>query len=305
MTESSPDQLDRVETANELAQALRAAGRTREATAIMYSIIAELSTTGFLGTSILPNAVSFLTSALFELGEIAAVDSVVGDVMRRQAERGENSSSLLHFLYGLAKLRKGDLDSADTWLGRSVRDTTEGTELSSYLPPALTQLRLEQGRLADARRSFNELPSGTATRRVNRAWFAAWLRYAAGDARGAMTMLEDSARVLRGDGPRPRPQLAAPLTMAAEWRLTSGNARLAYSLALVAVEAAAIDSLARTRSAWLGRAELTRARVFLALRDSTSAGAAANRAAVAMTNGLGSSNGRARAARALRDSLSR
>jgi hypothetical protein len=78
---------------------------------------------------------------------------------------------------------------------------------------------------------------------------------------------------------------------------------MADSLAGIGRSAAAVDSIALTRSAHVGRAEHVRARALLALGDTTGARAAAARAVVAMTNGFGVSNANTRTARALSDSL--
>lgn len=118
-------------------------------------------------------------------------------------------------------------------------------------------------------------------------------------------MLEDSLRVLSGNAAKPPPSLAMPFVTAAEWRLASGDARGADSLARLARSAGAIDSAALERNAYVGRAELVRARALASLGALAEARSAADRALVASANGYGSSNPRTRAARALRDSLSR
>ncbi|HEX6065341.1 MAG TPA: serine/threonine-protein kinase [Longimicrobiales bacterium] len=298
--------LVRLQPLNDLASALRAAGRTREATMYQRRIVSELDTTGYRGTYILANAFSFLSSALSELGELAAVDSALAALMTNQeAVYGADANGVLNFLVGNTKLRMGELASADVWLTRAQRDTTEGAGgLQVWLPPALTQLHLEQGRLAHARAALKTLPTGTLTRRANAAWYGAWLRYAEGDRQGALVMLEDSLRALTGDEP-PRPPLAMPYIFAAEWRLAQSDARAADSLALLARTAAAVDSLALQRSAYVGRAEFVRARARLALSDKAGARNAADRAVIALTNGYGRNSAYSRAAYALRDSIPR
>ena len=288
-----------------LSGALRAAGSTREATAYQRLTLNELEASGYGPTDIFANVVSALTSALFELGELAAVDSVVSSVIRNQMKQGAHSSAVLYSLAGIASLRMGELDSASARFEHARRDTTEGAGgLISYLAPATTQLHLERGHAAEARESIGRLPSGTLIRRANRAWFTAWTRYLEGDVRGATSMLEDSLRAIRGDGPRPPPSLAMPYVTAAEWRLAAGDARTADSLALLGRAAAAVDSLALDRSAYVGRAELVRARALAALGMPAEAHRAAERAAVAMSNGNGPRNARTLNAIALRDSLS-
>jgi serine/threonine-protein kinase len=295
----------RLQMTSGLAEALRAAGRTREASVYHQRVIAELDSIGFRGTANLPNAMTAVTGALFELGELAAVDSVVAAAIRAHSRApGEYSSGMLNFLFGLAKLRLGETDSADVWIARSMRDTTEAAGgLSVYLPPALTQLRLEQGRVPEARASLATLPSGTFVRRVNRAWLTARTRYAEGDRHGAVSMLEDSLRVLAATGAKPPPSLAMPFVTAAEWRLAAGDARAADSLARLARAAGAVDSVALQRSAYIGRAELVVARAQASLGAMAEARSAADRAMTALTNGYGSTSLITRRARAFRDSL--
>ena len=294
----------RQEVMMSLAAALRAAGRTREATDYQRLTLVELERIGYGPTDIFANVVSSLTSALFELGQMAAVDSVVSLVIRNQMAQGAHSSGVLYAVAGIASLRKGELDSAAARFERARRDTTEGAGgLISYLAPATTQLHLERGHPAEARESLGRLPSGTLIRRVNRAWFTAWTRYLEGDVRGATAMLEDSLRAVKGDASKPPPALAMPFVTAAEWRLAAGDARAADSLARLGRDAAAVDSIALDRSAYVGRADLVRARALAALGMMTDARRAAERAVTAMANGYGSRNARTLAAIALRDSL--
>jgi eukaryotic-like serine/threonine-protein kinase len=295
----------RLQALNDLAGALRAAGRTREASEYQQQIIGELDATGYRGTDILPNATSFLTGSLFELGELTRVEAVVAGLLSGQdSVHGRHSSGTLNFLYGLAKLRLGELDSADVWITRAMRDTTEGAGgLAAWLPPALVQLRLEQGRLAEARAAMETLPTGTLTRRVNSAWLGAWLRHAEGDRLGAAAMIEDSLGVLRGEGPVPPPALAMPFVTAAEWRLAAGAPQAADSLAQLGRAAGAVDSLALERSAWVGRAELVRGRARMAVGDQAGAREVAERARAALSHGYGPSSPWVRAAEALLDSI--
>jgi tetratricopeptide (TPR) repeat protein len=290
----------------DLSLALRANGQTREAAEIQLRVIADRDAAGFRGSTIMGNVMTYITGSLYELGELALIDSIARAAYRAQAALpGGHSNAFLTFGVGLASLRRGEIDSAEVWLARAARMDTSADAggLSSYLPPATTQLRLEQGRLAEARASIASLPSGTLTRRVNRAWLTAWLRYAEGDRRGAIAMLEDSLRVIRGDADKPPPPLTVPLIVAAEWRLAAGDARAADSLALLGRAAAAIDSAALERSAYVGRAELVRGRARLALGDTVGAREAADRAIVAAASGYGPANRHTLAVTAFRKTL--
>jgi hypothetical protein len=172
-----------------------------------------------------------------------------------------------------------------------------------YAPPALTQLRLEQGELAKARDAFATLPTGTHTRRVTAALLGARLRNAEGDPLGALRMLDSSLRALAGDGPTPPANMAQALTTAAEWHLAAGDARGADSLAQLAHLAAARDSLTMRRGAYAGAAALARARALVALGNRAAAREAARRAAEALAVGYGASSTKAREGKALLDSL--
>jgi hypothetical protein len=140
---------------------------------------------------------------------------------------------------------------------------------------------------------------------VNKSWFTARLRHAEGDAHGAARVLEDSLRVIVGDTEKPPPQVAMPFVTAAEWRLAAGDARGADSLALIGRSAAAVDSLALERSAYVGRAALVSARALAALGRMAEARSVADRAIVALASGYGATNQHTTAARAFRDSLPR
>jgi eukaryotic-like serine/threonine-protein kinase len=293
---------------NDLANALRAAGRTREATDIQRRIVAALDSTGYAGTDIFPNAIAYLASGLWELGEFAQIDSIVRPYLRaEESVHGVgNTGTVLGFVYGLGKLRLGELDSADLWLNRAMRDTTQGAGgIAAWAPSAVTQLRLEQGRLVEARQAFGTLPGGTHSRRVVAALLGARLRYENGDRSGASRMLDTALRTLAADGPKPPANMALALVTAAEWHLADADPRGADSLAQLGHSAAAADSLTSQRSAYAGRAHFVRARALRSLGDTGAAREAARRAVVALTNGFGPEAARVREARALMDSLSR
>jgi hypothetical protein len=191
-------------------------------------------------------------------------------------------------LYGLTRLRMGDLDSAAAWLDAAVRDTSQIARLvtSAWLPSALTQLYIEQGRLGEARQAAATLPNDTPGRRITGAWLRACLRRAQGDSAGARAML-DSALVAVNAADKPAPNMVYALLTAAEWRDQRGDLRGADSLAALAISAAGLDSLAMSRSAHVGRAELLRARFAAAKGDQAAAVQAARRAQLALANGLG------------------
>ena len=297
---------DRQRVFNALAEVLRLTGRTREALPYLRYQLMQVQRTGRDETEELPNVASFVERSLSELGEFAAVDSTLGALVRaREAVHGEGRVPvLLAFLYGQNKLRLGALDSAEAWLTRVLRDTTSDSgAMSVWLPVALAQLRLDQGRPADAREHVARLASGPRGRRATRAMLRARLRRAEGDTSGAAALLEGELATIYREPGVLLSQFAPPLVTAADWRLAAGDARGADSLARLARTAAATDSLALSRSAHVGRAELLLARALRARGDLPAARDAARRAGVALANGYGSANAWTNAARALADSL--
>jgi serine/threonine-protein kinase len=301
-----PAALQGLESRNDLAGALRSAGRTREAARVQQDILFRMDSSGYAPTDIYPTVLGFLAAALAELGEFRALDSITGTYIRGlEATYGGGAVvGRVAALYGITKLRKGDLDSAAAWLDAAVRDTSESARsvTGMWLPPARMQLLLEQGRLAEARKAVAALATDTPSRRIGAVWLRARLRWAEGDPAGARAML-DSALAAESAGGKPAPYLVYALLTAAEWRLHDGDFHEADSLARVVIDAAGLDSLALSRSAHVGRAELVRARAAAAGGDSAAAVAAARRAATALTNGFGPANRQTVEARGLRDSL--
>ena len=117
--------------------------------------------------------------------------------------------------------------------------------------------------------------------------------------------LERELGTVWNDGQQRLTLFALPLVTAGEWRLASGDAHGADSLAALARTAAAVDSLALVRSALAGRAELLRAQALRAGGRIPEARQAARRAVTALGNGYGPTHRWTRAARALADSLAR
>jgi serine/threonine-protein kinase len=293
---------------NALADVLRLSGRPREALPIQQRLLGALEDWGRGETDEFASAVAVLERAWSDLGEFAAIDSTLGTLIaaREQAYGPGQVPTLLAFLHGQNKLRLGQVDSADLWIGRALRDTTQmAGALVNWMPPALAQLRLEQGRLRDAEAAMARLPGGLRGRRATAALLRARLRDAQGERRAAAALLERELTALYAESPTTQTLFTLPLVTAGEWRLALGDARGADSLARMARSAATLDSLSVTRSALVGRAELVLARALRAQSKTPVAREATQRASIALASGYGSASAWSRAARALLDSLSK
>jgi len=306
--DTSSDVINRLSVVNELAEQLRLSGHTREAASYQREVVSALDSLGYGATELMPNVATFLSTSLWELGEPLAAEEALRTIGREQeAVYGAGSgSTLLAFMYAQAKLRRGEVDSADVWLARALRDTTEGAgAISGWLPAMLTQLRLDEGRIAEARAASAGLTATSRGRRAAAALLHARLLRAGGDAAGASALLEREMHALTTDGETQWPLFVPPLVQAGAWRLAAGDAAGADSIARLARRIAAVDSLAVTQSGFLGDAELLRARARRALGDLAGARDAARRAQVPTVNGYGATSPAARTARAVLDSLSR
>jgi serine/threonine-protein kinase len=293
---------------NALSEVLRLSGRTREAVPYQQRLLGELEAWGYAETEVYPNVAAFLERSLADLGEFAAIDSVFrGVVGKRESAHGPGQvPSRLAFLYGQNKLRLGDLDSAERWIALTLRDPTQiDAALANWLPPVLTQLRLEQGRIAEARAAAERLPGGLRGRRATGAMHRARLAYAQGLHALASGLLERELTALYRESPETQTLFTLPLVTAGEWRLAAGDAQGADSIARLARSAATLDSLTLTRSGLVGRADLLLAHALRAQGNAPAAREAAQRASQALSNGYGSTHHWPGAARALLDSLPR
>ena len=304
-----PDDLFRLEMMTSLASVLREGGRTREAIPYQMRVIAELDSLGHHDTDEIPAVLSHLTLSLSELGEYAVADSVTRSQVRAyEASHGRGGVPVpLAFMRARALLGVGAIDSADAWLAGPLTDTT--TYPRAYTPTILaaaaTELRIEQNRLDDAAVEAGRLAGTARGRRSTNAMLRARLLAARGDVVGASTLLEGELRAVAPDTLPSITIFALPFVTAGELRLAQRDARGADSLARRAIDVMRADSLAPRRSAFVGRAELLRARAFGALGDRRAARDAAERALAPLSAGYGPSNRWTLAARALSDSLGR
>jgi serine/threonine protein kinase len=307
LTEADSNAMRTLTLTYNLAELLRQGGRPREAVPYVRRVLAGLVAAGYGDTEKVPNVVSLLWLSLLELGEFTALDSSLRGLIREhEAVHGAaRVPTAVAFFYGYGKLRLGELDSAEVWVGRAARDTTQRQlTLVDYLPGALSQLRLDQGRVAQAREAVARLPDDRRRgQRATAAALRARLRRLEGDSAGASALLERELHVLLSDGQPALTWFSLPLATAGEWRLAAGDAHGADSLARLARAVAAIDSVAGVRSGLVGRAELLRARALRAQGDLPDARRAAADAGLALANGYGADHPWTRAARALVDSL--
>ena len=304
--ENEPANQQQLGVMNSLAEVLRLSGRTREAVPYFRRILADLESMGYAETDAFPNVVNFLVTSLVDLGEFSAYDSTVRQFIReREASYGEGRvPTLFAFQYGRGKLRLGAIDSAEVWIARAQRDTTQGAgQMQAHFAATLAELRLEQRRMAEARTAVEQLPTSRRGQRATAAMLRARFRHADGDERGASAMLDKELGGLLNDGQPSLTLFAMPLVTAGELRLARGDARGADSLARLAIKAAAIDSLALQRSGLVGLGELLLARSLQSRGEVRDARVAALRAVTALSNGYGPENAWTRSARGLVDSL--
>ena len=290
---------------NALAQAYRAAGRPREASAVLQRTLAEAEALGTVSNAETGNAFSNLYLVLHQLGDYVLTDSLWLDLARKQQEEAGAPimANTLRFQRGLLWLRRGRIDSADVWLSKALEDTTaDKGGILWWIHPNLADLRLSQHRWKEAVPFIEAMPRVSAQSDVIRAWLKARLKYEQGDPAAALRMLEDSLAPLAAVQGARTP-LPFALSTAGEWRLARGDLHAADSLAQLALQLATYDSLSGTTSAHAGRAELLLARVRRAEQKLPEARAAAERAVQALTRGLGPNEARTLEAVALRDSL--
>jgi eukaryotic-like serine/threonine-protein kinase len=291
---------------SDLAQALRAVGRIREASRYQYGLLRQLDSAGYAMTGVVPSVLSFLTNSLNDLGEFRASESTLAVAVRDQeAVYGAgHPATELGFLLGNTHLRTGETDSAEHWIQWARRDTTEeGRALTVWVPQMMAELRLNQHRPAEARPFIDGITGSSPATRVRVALVRARLKWESHDSLGAMTMLEDTVPRLWTPNSPLINHVTESYVTAGEWRAASRDWDVADSLGRFALNLASIDSLALTRSGYVGRADLVLARARVGKGDVPGGRTAAGNALVALTNGYGPRYFRTREAQALLDSL--
>jgi hypothetical protein len=234
------------------------------------------------------------------------MDSTHAQLIReREATAGVGRvPQLMAFMHALNKQRLDEPDSADVWMARATaKPYPEGGLIRRWLPSTLALVRIGQGRLVEGHAAAAQLPDGTRGRRAIAALVHASLLRDEGKEAQALQLLETAMGALYRESPATLSSFTLPLVTAGELHLAAGDARGADSLAQLGWQAAALDSLARTRSGLAGRADLLRARALRVLGDTAQFRAVSQRAIAALGNGYGVESKWAREARALGDSL--
>jgi hypothetical protein len=300
-----------------LAYTLDRQKRFREAIVVYEHAMAMMDSTGrgeTMSRAILQHdlAVSLLT-----LGETAAAERLLHDVLVR-VERSDPkghlpAQALIHYAH--AALFEAHADSARKYFAllaeQAVAERSRYWEGRARFGLALAEVQL--GQLAEARRTaarFERIASVTDLRSTDDQVtdgriLEAWLALSARDSARAFARV---AAVLRAngyeDGRRARVFRAA-LILAAETALSLGRAADALRFARDARTIATSDTLSETRSAYVGDAELVEGRALLARGDSAAARAAIARGVQALRSGAGASHPGVRAGEALLAALGR
>lgn len=292
---------------------LRAANRLREAIALAKSTRDGLEALGLSGSTLAILANSNLVTILSEGGERREALAISREVLGRlqEADPGTGPHPVLGFNHAVELNLNGETDSARIWY-EAVAASARAKSLAQIERRAIMGAARMSARLGDvaaARRAFRRMLE--LARRQGRTmereslFVTATIALAEGDTGRAA---EGFRAVLRRDGffdaTRTRTS-RAPLLELVRITLGQGRAREALELALALREIDLVDSLAASRSADVGQANLHVARAYLALGLRDSALAYARDGAAAIDAGAGRSSPLAAEAAELLASLTR
>ncbi len=300
-----------------LASMLDGAGHPRESIALFRRIIATMDSTGRGGT--LSRAIHGYNMALTltTLGEIAEAEVW----FRQMLEVGQRTDSthqagfltLIHYAEAALNQEKADtaLKYFTAVVTKAVKDSNRYREGRGLFGQA--RALVELGRLKEARDAqirLSTLAAGGMSWKfaedhiVDPRVLGALIASAAGHPGEALPQLQavlESKRSSEGSNlSRLRPIALAAATSA----LAAGDIPHALSLAREARTMATLDSLANTRSAWIGEARLVEARALVASGDTVGALEQLKSATVALQSGAGPSHPKSREAAELLTSLS-
>ncbi len=282
------------------AGALEAQDHFREAQPVYQRALTGMDSSGRGGMMSRVILQHNLALTLIRLGETGEAETVLHDVLRRAARGNPNGEAstqpLIH--YAETALFQGHADSALKYfallVAQAVRDTNLYWEGRGTYGLARAQARL--GRLTEARRSlarFQQIRAGyphvqdTDDVIPDVLTLQGLLACAKGDTATAYERFTQSLR-LNGyyEGKRHR-RLRPVVILAAETGIARGRVDEALALTRDARETATVDSLADTRSAYVGEARLIEARALLAKGDTSAARATLEQSLLGLRAGAG------------------
>lgn len=294
-----------------LATALDEAGRHREAEAVYRRAMAMMDSSGRGETSERIILQHDAAVGLADLGETATAEQMLHDVIMRLVRSDSSgplpTQPLIHYAH--AALFQAHADSAVKYFARlahqSAQDHNAYWEARGLF--GLAQAQLRSGDVAGARRTAAQFSAVVAHKPIHSSddqvtdprMLDALLAASSGDAAHARDQV---LALLRSNGyfdGRRKKVFRAALILAAESALSLGQPADALRYARDARATATVDSLAETRSAYVGEASLVEARALRALGDSSGARTALGRAVVALRAGAGTEHPRTREAERL------
>ena len=292
-----------VDALSTVANALENLNRGREALAIYERIAAVLDSTGrdkTIDRNVIRNNIGI---AYADLGEMTTALPILQQTVEEFL--GTNTSGYVHpailINYCRTALYLRELDSAGTWYERLFRESVPSNdpamEDGAY---GMAEVELARGRLTEAEHWIAEEKRVSARlsspRPVNGLILDAALMHARGHPAAALPMYRQALHLMGYDDGKRRLQMRAPLIRAAEAALDANAPGEALGYARAAREVVRPDSLAETRSAYVGEARLMEGRALLAMGDTAGARASLARAVVALRTGAGAGYPRTREA---------
>ena len=300
-----------------LGETLGEGGHPREALATFARAIAGMDSTGrggMLSRTIMEHDAAV---DLLKIGETAEAERVFHDVLMRAAAADRQGridwQPLIH--YAETALTQRHADSASKYFGMIVRRADAeanpywqgrglfGLARAQIALGQLAQARASVARFAKIARAFPPLKK-TDDLVPDTSILAGLMALASGHPGAAQTSF---LLALHGNGyfeGKLRTRLRPVVLLVGQTALDLGQPAIALEYARAVAASAAIDSLAETRSAWVGQARLLEARALFATGDTVAARRAASAAARALTVGAGAGHPLTLEAHALLRSLS-
>jgi eukaryotic-like serine/threonine-protein kinase len=299
-----------------LAGALEEAGDFRGAIAVDRRADSLMDSTGRGGTMVSAIMEHNLAVALTKLGETADAERLLQDVLVRAARSDPTghlpSQLLIHYAH--AALFQADRDSARKYFAILAAQATADTNpyWQGRALFGLAEAQLQSGQLVEAGHTMARLRpisgnpklSSTDDQIVDMRVLEGWIALSSGHAAAARDSVVEALRSAGYFAGKHRAVFRSALILAAEAALASGKPADALHFARDARQLATRDSLAETRSAYVGEARLVEARALLASSDTGAARATLGQAVVGLRTGAGDGHPRTREATALLASLS-